>query len=153
NGKTIQAGTYTLNKHMSAAAAVALMLSPKSKNNLIIAEGWRNTKIYAAIDDRLKLKTGTTDDIANKEWSMFCLPDWAKNSKENKDPLEVFLDPSSYPVSKGMKPEHVLKQMVDTAKEKYAEYGIQAKAKSLDLQNPLQVLTVASLVQAEGKYK
>ncbi|MER6129099.1 endolytic transglycosylase MltG [Streptomyces sp. NPDC001795] len=153
NGKSIQAGTYTLNKHMSAAAAVALMLSPKSKNNLIIAEGWRNTKIYAAIDDRLKLKAGTTQDIAKKEWSTFGLPDWANTSKDIKDPLEGFLYPSSYPVSKGMKPEDVLKQMVDTAKEKYAEYGIQAKAKSLDLQNPLQVLTVASLVQAEGKYK
>jgi UPF0755 protein len=43
--------------------------------------------------------------------------------------------------------------MVDMAKEKYAEFGIQDKAKSLNLQNPLQVLTVASLVQAEGKYK
>jgi UPF0755 protein len=153
NGKSIQAGTYTLNKHMSAAAAVQLMLSPKSKNNLIIAEGWRNTKIYAAIDQRLQLKPGTTQDVAKKEWSTLGLPDWANSSKEIKDPLEGFLYPSAYPVSKGMKPEDVLKQMVDTAKEKYAEFGIQAKAKSLDLQNPLQVLTVASLVQAEGKYK
>ncbi|MGR6969227.1 endolytic transglycosylase MltG [Streptomyces cynarae] len=153
DGKSIQAGTYTLNKHMSAAAAVQLMLSPKSKNNLIIAEGWRNTKIYAAIDQRLQLKPGTTQDVAKKEWSTFGLPDWANSSKEIKDPLEGFLYPSAYPVSKGMKPEDVLKQMVDMAKEKYAEFGIQAKAKSLDLQNPLQVLTVASLVQAEGKYK
>ncbi|MFD0507206.1 endolytic transglycosylase MltG [Streptomyces chiangmaiensis] len=152
-GKSIQAGTYTLNKQMSAAAAVRLMLSPKSKNNLIIAEGWRNTKIYAAIDERLKLKAGTTQGIAKKEWKSFGLPDWANTDKDIKDPLEGFLYPSSYPVAKGMKPEDVLKQMVDMAKEKYAQLGIQAKAKSLDLENPLQVLTVASLVQAEGKYK
>lgn len=152
-GKTIQAGTYTLNKHMSAASAVALMLSPKSKNNLIIAEGWRNTKIYAAIDDRLKLKAGTTQAIAKKEWSTFGLPGWANTDKYIKDPLEGFLYPSSYPVAKGMKPEDVLRQMVDTAKEKYAQFGIQAKAEGLNLQSPLQVLTVASLVQAEGKNK
>ncbi|MFC3571738.1 endolytic transglycosylase MltG [Streptomyces yaanensis] len=151
NGKSIQAGTYTLNKQMSAAAAVELMLSPKSKNNLIIAEGWRNAKIYAAIDDRLKLKAGTTQDIAKKEWKTFGLPDWANTNKDIKDPLEGFLYPSSYPVAKSMKPADVLKQMVDMAKQKYAQFGIQAKAKSLNLQNPLQLLTVASLVQAEGK--
>ncbi|MGW1158239.1 endolytic transglycosylase MltG [Streptomyces sp. NPDC002519] len=153
NGKTLQAGTYTLKKHMSAAAAVQLMLSPNSKNNLIIAEGWRNTKIYAAIDGRLQLKAGTTQALALKEWKSFGLPDWADTNSSIKDPLEGFLYPSSYPVAKGMKPEDVLKQMVDMAKEKYAEYGLQAKAKSLNLDNPLQVLTVASLVQAEGKSK
>ncbi|MEU1416286.1 endolytic transglycosylase MltG [Streptomyces sp. NPDC005731] len=152
-GKSIQAGTYTLNKQMSAAAAVQLMLSPKSKNNLIIAEGWRNTKIYTAIDERLKLKAGTTQDVAKKEWKSFGLPDWANNDKAIEDPLEGFLYPSSYPVAKGMKPADVLKQMVDLAKQKYAALGIEAKAESLNLENPLQVLTVASLVQAEGKYK
>ncbi len=152
-GKSIQAGTYTLNKQMSAAAAVELMLSPRSKNNLIIAEGWRNTKIYTAIDERLKLKAGTTEGVAKKEWKSFGLPDWANSDKAIQDPLEGFLYPSSYPVAKGMKPEDVLKQMVDLAKQKYAALGIEAKAESLNLENPLQVLTVASLVQAEGKYK
>ncbi|MGV9567042.1 endolytic transglycosylase MltG [Streptomyces sp. NPDC003480] len=153
NGKTIQAGTYTLKKHMSAAAAVQLMLSPASKNNLIIAEGWRNAKVYAAIDGRLQLKAGTTQALAAKKWKTFGLPDWADSNSSIKDPLEGFLYPSSYPVAKGMKPEDVLKQMVDLAKEKYAEYGLQAKARSLNLDNPLQVLTVASLVQAEGRSK
>ncbi|MET8951889.1 endolytic transglycosylase MltG [Streptomyces sp. NPDC004393] len=153
NGKSLQAGTYTLKKHMSAAAAVQMMLSPASKNNLIIAEGWRNTKIYAAIDGRLQLKAGTTQALAKKEWKSFGLPDWADSNSSIQDPLEGFLYPSSYPVAKGMKPEDVLKQMVDMAKAKYAEYGLQAKAKSLNLDNPLQVLTVASLVQAEGKSK
>ncbi|MCN9240782.1 endolytic transglycosylase MltG [Streptomyces sp. RY43-2] len=152
-GNAIQAGTYTLHKHMSAASAVELMLSPQSKNNLIIAEGWRNAKIYEAIDERLKLKAGTTKGIAESKWKSLGLPDWANTDKDIKDPLEGFLYPSSYPVSKGMKPEDVLKQMVGMANEKYTEYGIKEKADSLDLQNPLQVLTVASLVQAEGRSK
>ncbi|MGW3498080.1 endolytic transglycosylase MltG [Streptomyces sp. NPDC001020] len=152
-GKSIQAGTYTLKKQMSAASAVQLMLDPKSRNNLIIAEGWRNAKIYTAIDERLKLKAGTTKDIAKTKWSTLGLPGWANTDKDILDPLEGFLYPSSYPVSKGMKPEAVLKQMVDLAKEKYNEYGIKDKADSLNLKNPLQVLTVASLVQAEGKSK
>ena len=152
-GNSIQAGVYTLKKEMSGESAVALMLSPDSRNNLIIAEGKRNAEIYAVIDERLEIKSGTTAGVADKEWKTLGLPDWANTNKDIKDPLEGFLYPSSYPVSKGMKPKDVLQQMVDLAKEKYADFGLQTKAKSLDLDNPLQLLTVASLVQKEGKYK
>ncbi|MFD5630006.1 endolytic transglycosylase MltG [Streptomyces sp. NPDC127072] len=152
-GNSIQAGVYTLKKEMSAESAVALMLNAESRNNLIIAEGKRNAEIYAMVDDRLEVKSGTTEGVADKEWKSFGLPDWANTEDDIKDPLEGFLYPSSYPVSKGMKPADVLKQMVDLAKEKYAEFGLESKAESLNLKDPLQLLTVASLVQKEGKYK
>ncbi|MFD7711695.1 endolytic transglycosylase MltG [Streptomyces sp. NPDC059786] len=153
NGDKIQAGAYTLEKQMSAESAVTLMLSPKSRNNLTVYEGERNATVYTAIDKRLGLDKGTTKDVAEKKWKSLGLPDWANTDKDIKDPLEGFLYPSTYPVSKGMKPQEVLEQMVDLAKEKYAELGIQAKAGKLGLDNPLQVLTVASLVQAEGNNK
>ncbi|MFI6336707.1 endolytic transglycosylase MltG [Streptomyces sp. NPDC050535] len=152
-GNSIQAGVYTLKKEMSAESAVSLMLSPDSRNNLIIAEGKRNAEIYAMIDKRLEVKSGTTEGVADEEWESLGLPDWANSDEDIKDPLEGFLYPSSYAVSKGMKPEDVLKQMVDLAKEKYADFGLESKAKALDLKDPLQLLTVASLVQKEGKYK
>ena len=41
--------------------------------------------------------------------------------------------------------------MVTHATKKYEAYGLEAKAKALRLDNPLQIVTVASLVQAEGK--
>lgn len=152
-GNSIQAGVYTLKKEMSGESAVALMLSPDSRNNLVIAEGKRNAEIYILIDRRLGIKSGTTREVAEKEWKNLGLPDWANNSNDIKDPLEGFLYPSSYPVSKGMKPKDVLKQMVDLAKEKYVQLGLQSKAQGLGLKDPLQLLTVASLVQKEGKYK
>jgi UPF0755 protein len=152
-GNTIQAGAYTLSKQMSAAAALALMLDPKSRNNLVVFEGERNNAVYTDLDKKLGLKKGTTKGIAAKKWSKLGLPSWANTNKDIKDPLEGFLYPSSYPVSKDMKPEDVLADMVNQAKQKYAEFGLEAKAESLDLDNPLQVLTVASLVQAEGKNK
>jgi UPF0755 protein len=151
DGNTIQAGVYTLNAKMSAASAVELMLNPKSRNNLIIPEGQRNSWVYAQIDTRLELKKGTTASVAKKEWKSLGLPDWANNNKDIKDPLEGFLYPSAYPVAKGMKPDFVLKAMVKQATEKYDELGLKEKAEDLDLENPLQLLTVASLVQAEGK--
>ncbi|MFJ9586827.1 endolytic transglycosylase MltG [Streptomyces acidicola] len=152
-GSTIQAGVYVLKKEMSAASAVSLMLSDESRNNLVIAEGRRNTQIYEQIDKRLGVKSGTTEEVAKKEWKSLGLPDWANDNEDIKEPLEGFLYPSSYPVSKGMKPKDVLKEMVVFSKQKYADLGLEQKAKSLNLDSPLQVLTVASLVQAEGKSK
>lgn len=149
-GDTIQDGVYVLKKEMSAKSAVDLMLSPKSRNNLIIPEGRRNSWVYSQIDTRLDLDKGTTAGIAKKEWKSLGLPKWANTNKDIKDPLEGFLYPSSYAVAKGQKPEAVLKKMVTHASEKYDEMGLESKAAELQLKDPLQVLTVASLVQAEG---
>ncbi|AXE84558.1 endolytic transglycosylase MltG [Streptomyces sp. Go-475] len=150
-GKTIQDGVYTLQKQMSAESAVELMLSPKSRDNLIIAEGKRNADIYRLIDKRLKIKEGTTAEVAKKDYKKLGLPAWAQNHPNVKDPLEGFLYPSSYGVSEGQKPEAVLKQMVARATQTYEKLGVEKKAQSLGLEGPWQLITVASLVQAEGK--
>ncbi|WP_030670751.1 endolytic transglycosylase MltG [Streptomyces cellulosae] len=149
-GKTIQDGVYTLEKQMSAASAVELLLSTKSRSNLIIAEGMRNTAIYALIDKRLDVSDGTTASVAKKKYKSLGLPDWALGHPDLKDPLEGFLYPSSYGVSKGQKPEAVLKDMVSRATETYEKLGLDKKAKGLGLDGPWQLLTVASLAQAEG---
>jgi UPF0755 protein len=152
-GNQIQAGAYLLKKEMSAASAVALMLDPKSQNNVLVTPGERNMGVYAAIDKKLELAVGTTQKIAKEQYKSFGVPSWAqnRNSTEIKDPLEGFLFPGTYPAAKGMKPAAILKQMVTQAKEKYTAYGLTAKAKSLGLENAFQLVTVASLVQAEGK--
>ncbi|MBC7267586.1 MAG: endolytic transglycosylase MltG, partial [Streptomyces sp.] len=51
---------------------------------------------------------------------------------------------------KGQKPEAILKEMVGRASDKYEELGLEKKAKGLGLDDPWQLLTVASLAQAEG---
>ncbi|MEU4110773.1 endolytic transglycosylase MltG [Streptomyces sp. NPDC027717] len=149
--KALQDGVYILQKHMSAASAVELMLSPKSRNNLIIAEGARNVAVYALIDKRLKLAKGTTQTVAKKEYKSLGLPAWALNHPGLKDPLEGFLFPSSYAIGKDQKPKDVLKAMVERADEKYTALGLEQKATTLGLESPWELLTTASLVQAEGK--
>ncbi|WP_405887501.1 endolytic transglycosylase MltG [Streptomyces sp. NBC_01136] len=151
DGTKIQAGAYVLKKGMSAASAVKLMLDPKSQNNVVVAPGQRNVLVYQAIDKKLDLPDGTTSKIAKKEYKSLGLPSWANSNKDIRDPLEGFLYPATYPAAKGMKPEAILKQMVTQASQKYAQLNLTAKAKELNLANPLQVVTVASLVQAEGK--
>lgn len=150
-GKQIQAGAYLLKKQMSAASAVALMLDPRSQSNVLVKPGERNAQVYAAIDEQLDLSKGTTKKIADKQYKSLGLPGWANNSSEIMDPLEGFLFPGTYPAAKGMKPEAVLKEMVKQADQAYSHYDLAGKAKDFDLDNPLQLVTVASLVQAEGK--
>ncbi|MET9322145.1 endolytic transglycosylase MltG [Streptomyces sp. NPDC003038] len=149
-GKSIQAGVYPLKKKMSAAAAVEVMTDPSKLNVITVPEGERNVKVYEAIDKKLGKETGTTQDIAKREAKNLGLPAWAANNQKAMDPLEGFLFPARYDLSKDSTPESVLRQMVKNANEKYAALGIEAKAKELGLENPLQVVTVASLINAEG---
>ncbi|MFD8646023.1 endolytic transglycosylase MltG [Streptomyces zaomyceticus] len=152
-GLSIQAGVYLLKKEMSADSAVTLMLDPASQANLVIPEGRRNAWVYEQLDKRLDLKPGTTKGIAFAKANSLGLPDWAKSHPDIKDPLEGFLFPASYPVAKGTKPEDALRKMVSRANQEYAKLDLDAKAKEHGLKGPWEVLTVASLVQVEGKYK
>ena len=113
-------------------------------------EGQRNAKVYEAIDKRLDLDKGTTAKVAKQKYKEFGLPDWALGHSELKDPLEGFLYPSAYAASKGQKPETVLKEMVARANDTYEELGLEKKAEGLGLDGPWELLTVASLAQAEG---
>ncbi|QOV39609.1 endolytic transglycosylase MltG [Streptomyces ferrugineus] len=151
DGDKIQAGAYLLKKQMSAASAVEMMLSPESQNNVLVRPGERNAQVYKAIDEKLELSSGTTKKVAGEKYKSLGLPSWANSDSDIKDPLEGFLYPGTYPAAKGMKPEVVLKEMVTRAANKYEALDLQDKAKALKLENPLQVITVASLVQAEGK--
>lgn len=149
-GKSIQAGVYLLHEKMSAAEAVKMMVDPNSQNLLVIPEGFRNTAVYDMVDKKLSLKKGTTKEIATAKRSELGLPDWAVNGKDIKDPLEGFLYPAAYPVTKETKPEAILKKMVARSNEEYKKLDLEGTAKKYKLDGPWQVLTVASLVQAEG---
>ncbi|MFF9686601.1 endolytic transglycosylase MltG [Streptomyces sp. NPDC014623] len=150
-GGSLQAGSYLLKKEMSAKSAVEMMLDPKSQNGMMVTPGTRNATVYAELDKRLQLKAGTTEGVAKTHAGSLGLPDWADNDPAIKDPLEGFLYPATYAVTKGTKPEAVLKKMVSRATAEYGKLDLEATAKKHNLDGPWQVLTVASLVQAEGK--
>ncbi|MFI6001060.1 endolytic transglycosylase MltG [Streptomyces sp. NPDC051366] len=152
-GGAIQAGSYVMKERMSGKAAVDLMVNGAGVNALDVIPGWKNIQVYKAIDEKLKLKEGTTKDVAFKEAKNLGLPEWANNSKDIKDPLEGFLYPARYDLSKDASPQSLLKQMVAKSNEAYASADLQGQASKLGLANPLQLVTVASLVQAEGKYQ
>lgn len=149
-GKAIQPGVYPLKKEMSAKSAVDLMTDPANLNSLTIGEGTRAVTVYGFIDTKLKLEAGTTADVAKEQAGKLGLPEWADDDKNIKDPLEGFLYPARYDIGEKTKPEDVLKQMVARANQEYEKYDLEATADKLGLDSPLDVVTVASLVQAEG---
>ncbi|MER5970875.1 endolytic transglycosylase MltG [Streptomyces sp. NPDC002055] len=150
-GKHIQPGVYVLHKKMSGAEAVTMMTDPASFNALIVPEGSRAPAIYAAVDKKLDVPAGTTKKVAAKQADKLGLPEWADDDPDIKDPLEGFLYPSRYSAAEGTKPVDVLRQMVSRAKKEYAKHDLAGDARKLGLKSPLDVVTVASLVQAEGK--
>ncbi|MFG2877238.1 endolytic transglycosylase MltG [Streptomyces sp. NPDC048337] len=149
-GKAIQSGVYPLKKRMSAAAAVAVMSDPSKLHMVMVTEGMRNVDVYKAIDKSLGQQEGTTHEVAKREIKNLGLPAWANSNPKIMDPLEGFLFPARYDLSKDSTPASVLTQMVKKANDNYAAVGIEGKAKELGLDNPLQVVTVASLINAEG---
>jgi uncharacterized YceG family protein len=140
--KSIQAGTYTLRKKMSGADAVEMMLDPASQNGLIIAEGWRAKKIYEEIDKKLDAPEGTAKKAAAS--GDIGLPKWAHGKPEG------FLFPSRYSVGKDSTAKDVLRKMVDRAEAEYAKTGLEDEAKKAG-KTPEQIITIASLVQAEAQ--
>jgi UPF0755 protein len=141
----IQPGTYKLHSHMKASLALALMLNPKSlvSYTVPIPEGFTVKEIV----ERVAAETPITAAAMEKALSnpgALGLPPWANGH------VEGFLFPATYPVQPGETALELLKAMV-------ARFDIAAKddhlatgAAKLHL-SEYQALTLASMVQAEGR--
>ena len=138
----IQPGTYSMRKQMSGDSAVTLMLDPASQNGLILSEGLRAKKVYALVDKKLGKPAGTTAKAART--AELGLPSWAKGNPEG------FLFPSRYSVGKETAPADVLRDMVKRTKAEHAKVALDAEAKKAG-KTPEQILTIASLIQAEAQ--
>jgi UPF0755 protein len=141
---TIQPGFFTMHHEMSAAEAVKLLVESAGGNALIVPEGRKAVDTYARIDEKLKLAPGTTANVAKAQAANLGLPPYANGN------LEGFLYPTKYPISDGMKPEDLLKQMVSTATQHYQELNLDAGAQKIGLKSGYEVLVAASILQAEG---
>jgi peptidoglycan lytic transglycosylase G len=142
DGPLIQAGIYTLRRQMSAESAVEMLLDPAAVNALTIPEGLRATDVYAAIDEQLGEPEGTTEDVAGT--ADLGLPQWAEGD------VEGFLFPARYDVGEDTTPEELLGEMVDRAEQEFTDIDLEGQAQEIG-QTPHEVLTVASLIQAEAQ--
>lgn len=144
---SLQPGEYKLRKGMAAAQAVPL-LDPelRLKTTLTLREGLRLSQVY----EQLSTATGRPVkefQAAAKDAKGLGLPSYARGR------LEGFAFPATYEVSPRTSPEELLGAMVERFDRAADDAGLVTGARRVGL-TPLQVMTVASIVQAEsGKYE
>lgn len=159
NGKSIQPGTYKLRKEMSGAAAVALLLDPKSRlvNGLTIIEGWSSFKIFKFLAEKLKLPEEDFKTAAQDPVKLGVPAEWFKRKEAGKaesKSIEGFLFPDTYEFPKDVTAEGALKMMVQRFMDVTKEINFSTRVENeRKLVSPYEALIVASLAQAEALHK
>jgi UPF0755 protein len=137
----LRPGHYRLRKGMAAGAALDLLLAPASRmvRRVTVPEGMRasETLVRLAAQSGLALKELRAVDAA-----LVGLPKYAKG-------LEGFLFPATYEVEPGDKAVDLLAAMVARFGAAARQVELVKKAPHVHL-TPLEAVTVASMVQAEG---
>ena len=143
--KDIQVGFYQLKKKMAADDAFKILNDPKNiiKDTVTIPEGLRVADTVATLADHTKYSTADFD-AALKDTAALGLPSYANGNPEG------YLFPSTYPFGPKEKPIDMLKDMVDRWRQASVDHHLVAGAQSVG-STPAEVMTIASLIQAEGR--
>lgn len=141
----IQVGYYPMKKEMAAADALEVLTDPDSMitSAVTIPEGLR-------IDDIVQL-LGEQTDFGERQWrkaledtDALGLPAYADGNPEG------YLFPATYDIGPKDKPADVLKSMVDRWRQAADEAGLEQAAEKVG-RTPAELMTIASLVEAEGR--
>ncbi|MCB0918082.1 MAG: endolytic transglycosylase MltG [Actinobacteria bacterium] len=148
---SIAPGEYVMLSQMSAEGAVERLLDPASRNdnNIVIQEGLRTDQIVAKLSEATGIKKSEFEAVI-KSPSQLPLPSWGKGSGEAR--ADGFLFPATYSFKKSDDAKSILNEMVATFEAKAEELDFVARAKKTGY-SPYEVLTIASLVQAESNGK
>ncbi|MBT2229685.1 endolytic transglycosylase MltG [Nonomuraea sp. NEAU-A123] len=137
----LRPGHYRLRKGMAAGAALDLLLAPASRvlRRVTVPEGMRagETLVRVAAQSGLALK-----ELQEVDTALVGLPKYARG-------LEGFLFPATYEVEPGDKAVDLLAAMVERFRAAARKLKLVEKSARVHL-TPLEAVTVASMVQAEG---
>ncbi|WP_312024740.1 endolytic transglycosylase MltG [Nonomuraea sp. WAC 01424] len=137
----LRPGHYRLRKGMAAGAALALLLAPASRlvRRVVVPEGLRAGEVLRRVAQLAGLPL---KELQGVDKSLIGLPSYAPG-------IEGFLFPATYEVEPGDKPVDLLAAMVERWGVAARQVRLAEGAARLGL-SPLEAVTVASLVQAEG---
>ncbi|MEU8801698.1 endolytic transglycosylase MltG [Spirillospora sp. NPDC048819] len=141
---SIQPGFYQMRRKMSSSAAMALLLDPKSRagNQITIPEGRRATEVFEQLSKKTGISVKEFQAAANEPEGLG-LPPYAKGK------VEGYLFPGRYDLDPNGSAAQILEQMVSRFNAEAESSGLVGKAREAGL-NPGTVVTLASLIQAEG---
>ncbi len=140
----IAPGAYSLRSGMSGEAAVALMLDPASRvvKKVVVPEGWRFERTVAAAAKGTGLSEDALLESLSRAGSLG-LPAYAEGNPEG------FLFPATYEFQPGVTSDKVISTMIGRFDQAAESADLEQGARDRKL-TPLQLLTVASLVQGES---
>ena len=143
--RLIQVGFYRLHKQMSAAAALAMLLDPKSRvgSSVTVPEGLRLTEVVDALSSQTRFSSVSLNR-ALRDVKQLALPSYAGGDPEG------YLFPATYEINPDTTAGRLLRSMVARFKEAAAAVGLQQRADALGV-TPAEAVVVASLVQAEAR--
>lgn len=141
---SLRPGRYTLRRRMSAADALDLLLAPGSKvsRTVTVPEGLRLSEVLRTLADKTGIPLEDFEE-AVAEPGRLRLPAYAEGEAEG------FLFPATYEVEPGTTALDLLRKMVARFRVAAANVRLEELAPRVKL-TPRQVVTVASIVQAEG---
>ena len=141
----IQVGFYELRKKMSAKSALAVLIKPANRirDVLTVREGLRVDQIVDLLVDKTDFSRKQYERVLASPKSIG-LPSYARGNAEG------YLFPATYELSPDATPRSILRSMVSRYEAAVADLDIAARSKALGY-TPHDVITVASLVQVEGR--
>ena len=145
--KGIQVGFYQLKKKMAADDAFKILNDPKNiiKDTVTIPEGLRVGR-HRGDPGRPTRSTRRADfDAALKDTAALGLPSYANGNPEG------YLFPSTYAFGPKEKPIDMLKDMVDRWQQAAGRRPTWSPGPRALGKTPAEVMTIASLIQAEGR--
>ncbi len=142
----IQVGFYQLKHKMPAKAALAVLVDPKNlmQSAVTFPEGWTVQQIVAQLAKKTDFSKADFRKVLKRPKSIG-LPGYAQGKPEG------YLFPATYMVPPDATPKSILASMVSRYKESAGSLHLRTRAKRLGY-SPHDVMTVASLVQAEARF-
>ena len=140
---SIQVGFYKLKKQMKAADALAVLVDHKNlvQNTVLVREGTRTADVVTTVAKAAKTSTAKVQQALDH----LKLP-----ASADGDP-EGYLFPATYAFGPGTSAADMLAQMVSTWQKQASSLGLGDTTIDGHAYTAQQLLTVASLVQSEGK--
>jgi UPF0755 protein len=141
----IQAGYFALKKEMAAGDVVEILVDPANivKSTITIPEGLRVEEIVAILAAKTKYSKQDFEKVL-ADPGQIGLPDYANGNPEG------YLFPATYDFPPGSTPKAMLTAMVVRWEQAAEDADLETAAGELGY-TPAELMTVASLVQAEGR--
>lgn len=142
----IQVGVYEMKGQMSAAAALDILIDPDNvmQNTVAFPEGWTVDQIVAQLAKHTDFSAEQYNKVLAQPETIG-LPSYARGDPEG------YLFPATYQVLPNATPRDILTMMVERFQEAATELDLEAEAEALGF-SPQEVMTVASLIQAEARF-